>query len=239
MPDAPAPDPALIAARLAAVRDQIRDAALACGRDPASVRLIAVSKTRPAEEVRAAMAAGQVDFGENYAQELRDKADAFLAGGAPIRWHFIGALQRNKVKYVVGRAELIHDVDNVALAEEISRRAGHRPVDILLGVNVGRDPRKSGWMPEQIPAVLPIIAALPGVRLRGLMCVPPPIDYPEQLDATYATLAQLAAEGVRAGFPLTELSMGMSQDYPTAIRHGATLVRVGTAIFGGRAPKNG
>lgn len=221
-------------ARLAAVRADIAAACAACGRDPASVTLVAVSKTRPAEAVREALAAGQVDFGENYAQELRDKADQLGAGP---RWHFIGALQRNKVKYVVGRASLVHDVDSLAIAEEIGRRSLPGRTAVLVGVNVGDEAQKSGVPAADALALARAVAAVPGVELRGLMCIPPPTDDPEDAAPHFRRLAELAARGRAEGLPLHELSMGMSHDYPVAIREGATLVRVGTAIFGARAPK--
>ena len=224
-----------IAENIKQVQTSIVVSALSCGRAPEGVRLVAVSKTRTLEELREAMAVGQRDFGENYAQELRDKADAL---GALPCWHFIGALQRNKVKYVVGRASLIHDVDSVALAEEIGKRSGARPTGILLGVNIGREPQKSGFMPEVLLEVAAQIVGLPGVALQGLMCIPPAVEDPEAAGPYFAELSALAAAGRAAGLPLTELSMGMSHDYAVAIRHGATLVRVGTAIFGARAPKD-
>lgn len=223
-----------IAANLATVRAAVRDAAVAAGRDPSAVALIAVSKTRPVDDLREAFAAGQRDFGENYAQELRDKADAL---GPDYRWHFIGALQRNKVKYVVGRASLVHDVDGLPLAEEIGKRSGARATGVLLGVNIGREPQKSGVMPEATLALAKAIVGVAGVELRGLMCIPPPTDDPADAAPFFQELADLAARGRAEGLPLHELSMGMSHDYPVAIAHGATLVRVGTAIFGARAPK--
>ena len=199
---------------------------------PMGVRLIAVSKTRAPEAVREAMAAGQLDFGENYAQELRDKAD--LVPGA--RWHFIGALQRNKVKYVVGRAELIHDVDSVELAEEIGKRSGDRKTGVLVGVNFGEE-QKSGVPARAALDLCRALAAIGGIELRGLMCIPPASDDPEAAAPFFAELADLAARGRADGLPLTELSMGMSHDWAVAVRLGATLIRVGTAIFGARAPK--
>lgn len=222
-------------ANLQAVQGQILAACQGCGRDPKSVTLVAVSKTRPAEDVQQALLSGTRDFGENYAQELRDKADALIQA-QQLRWHFIGSLQRNKVKYIVGRAILVHDVDNLALAEEISKRSQSmgRTTDILLGVNIGREPQKSGWMPEQVLEVLPKVAALPGVVVKGLMCIPPARENPEEVAPFFAELADLARQGRDAGFGLSELSMGMSHDFAVAIRHGATLVRVGTAIFGQR-----
>lgn len=216
-----------IADTLAAVRARIDTATAAAGRPPGSVTLVAVSKTRPVEDLVAAHAAGQLDFGENYAQELRDKADAL---GAGYRWHFIGSLQRNKVKYVVGRAALVHDVDSLALAEEIGKRSTS-PTAVLLGVNIGAEPQKSGVLPDEALALARAVHAVPGVSLRGLMCIPPPVDDPSPF---FAALADLAARGRADGLPLDELSMGMSHDYPLAIAHGATLVRVGTAIFGAR-----
>ena len=225
-----------IALRLAAVRARIEAAAHAAGRDPATVRLIAVSKTRPTEDLLAAHAAGQVDFGENYAQELRDKADAL---GAGYRWHFIGALQRNKVKYIVGRAALVHDCDSLPLAEELSRRAGATPIAVLLGVNIGAEPQKSGFAPDAVLAAARAVMALPGVTLRGLMCIPPPSPTPEGAAPYFQALSALAARGRGEGLPLDELSMGMSHDYPVAVACGATLVRVGTAIFGERGPRSG
>lgn len=212
-----------IAENLAAVVDQL----------PPGVRLVAVSKTRPAADVRTAMAAGQRIFGENYAQELRDKAEE--VGPGP-EWHFIGSLQRNKVKYVVGRAALVHDVDSLALAEEIGKRSGPTPTAILVGVNMG-EAQKSGVPREQVLDFAKSLSGVAGITLRGLMTIPPPNEDPEAAAPFFAELADLAARGRAAGLPLTELSMGMSHDWPVAVRHGATLVRVGSAIFGARPPK--
>jgi len=200
---------------------------------PATVTLVAVSKTRPASDVREALATGQVDFGENYAQELRDKAEE--VGTGP-RWHFIGSLQRNKVKYVVGRATLVHDVDSLALAEEIGKRSGATPTGILIGVNMG-EAQKSGVPTGEVLDFARSLVGVPGVILRGLMTIPPPSEDPEGAAPFFAELAELAARGRADGLPLHELSMGMSHDWPVAVRHGATLVRVGSAIFGARPPK--
>jgi len=216
------------------VRATLRDACRAANRPDASVRLVAVSKIQPVGAILDAAAAGQVDFGENYAQELRDKAEVVTV---PVRWHFIGALQRNKVKYVVGRATLVHDVDSFALAEEIGKRSGGTPTGILLGVNIGEEPQKSGVLPGETLDLAKRVHALPGVALRGLMCIPPAVEDPELAAPYFAALADLAARGRAAGLSLDELSMGMSHDYGVAIRHGATLVRVGTAIFGARPAK--
>lgn len=212
-----------IAENLRAVRSEL----------PPGVRLVAVSKTRPADDVRVAMAAGQTLFGENYAQELRDKADEL--GPGP-EWHFIGSLQRNKVKYVVGRASLIHDVDSLALAEEIGKRSGATPTAILIGVNMGES-QKSGVPTDQVLEFARQVSRVAGVRLTGLMTIPPPTERPEDAAPFFAELAELAARGRADGLPLTELSMGMSHDWRVAVQHGATLVRVGSAIFGARPPK--
>ncbi len=198
---------------------------------PASVTLVAVSKTRPSADIREAMAAGQVDFGENYAQELRDKA-AEIEGA---RWHFIGSLQRNKVKYVVGRATLVHDVDSIELAEEIGKRSAV-PTGILVGVNFG-EAQKSGVPAAEALGFAKRVVSVPGVALRGLMCIPPPSEEPEAAAPYFAELAGIAAAGRDQGLPLHELSMGMSHDWAVAVRHGSTIVRVGTAIFGARPAK--
>jgi pyridoxal phosphate enzyme (YggS family) len=211
-----------IAANLLAIRAQV----------PAGTTLIAVSKTRPVEDLRIAFDAGQLDFGENYAQELRDKAE--LIQGP--RWHFIGSLQRNKVKYVVGRAHLIHDVDSLALAEEIGKRSLPRATGVLVGVNFGEE-QKSGVPASGAIAFAKQLMSVEGIELRGLMAIPPPNEDPEAAAPYFAELAALAAKGRAEGLPLHELSMGMSHDWPVAVRHGATLIRVGTAIFGARPPK--
>ena len=207
---------------LSRVRERIATACARAGRPADSVRLIAVSKTQPLEKLRAAVQAGQRLFGENYAQELREKADAL---GPLVTWHFIGALQSNKARLVVGRAALIHTCDRISLAREISKRAlAEQPV--LVEVNVGREPQKAGALPEDVPALVDQLRALARLRCDGLMCIPPAAGDPRP---HFAALRELAA---RLG--LSELSMGMSADFETAIEEGATLVRVGTAIFGER-----
>ncbi len=232
-----------VADRLAAIRARIDAACEAAGRDRAAVRLLAASKTRPPEEVVAAVAAGHGLFGENRAQELRDKAPAVdaaadAAGLARPEWHFIGALQRNKVKYVVGRATLIHAVDSLRLAEAIGKRQRSQglPGDarILIEVNVGGEASKAGVPPDAALDLAHAAHALDGVSVAGLMTIPPPVDRPGDAGPYFAQLARLAADGRAAGLPLDELSMGMSGDFEEAIRHGATIVRVGTAIFGQR-----
>ena len=213
-----------VASGLAAVRGRIAAACARAGRDPASVTLIAVSKTKPLPMLREAFAAGQKIFGENYAQELKEKADA-LPGA---EWHFIGALQTNKAKTVVGRAALIHTCDRLALAQELSKRAKNAGLTqrVLLEVNVGREPQKAGVFPEDASKLLEQARALPSLSCEGLMCIPPAEGDPRP---HFRSLRELAK---KLGLP--QLSMGMTADYEVAIEEGATMVRVGTAIFGAR-----
>jgi pyridoxal phosphate enzyme (YggS family) len=213
------------AERLADVRGRIGEACRRAGRDPASVTLVAVSKTRTVEECREAVAAGCAELGENYAQELRDKAPSVPAA----RWHYIGPLQRNKVKYVVGVAELIHGVDSPALIDELAGRAAklQRVQPCLIQVNVAGEAQKSGCAPAALPTLIDELAAHPSLRLDGLMLIPPLEGDPRP---HFAALRELAHR-----HHLAELSMGMSADYEAAVEEGATIVRVGTALFGERA----
>jgi pyridoxal phosphate enzyme (YggS family) len=207
-----------VAERVAAIRAEL----------PAGVTLVAVSKTQPAEAIREAYAAGQRDFGENYAQEWRDKADA-LADLTDLRWHFIGGLQTNKVKYLAGRVAAIHTVDRVELAREISKRfaAKGAVARVYLEVNVGGEASKSGCAPDEVPALAAAVRGLPAIELVGLMAIPPPEDDPRP---HFRTLRAL-----RDRLGLAGLSIGMSADWRVAVEEGSTCVRVGTAIFGERA----
>jgi pyridoxal phosphate enzyme (YggS family) len=221
-----------IAAALARVQERIAEATARVGRPPNSVRLVAVSKTRPPEDVRAALSAGQRAFAENYAQELRDKSRALADCDPPPQWHFIGPLQRNKVKYVVGTAALVHAVESIELAGEIDRRAAALGVwqDVLVEVNVAGEQQKHGVAPAALGELLAQLAKLDHIRCRGLMTMAPLGSDPEPSRPHFRALRRLA-EG--AGLP--ELSMGMTQDLEVAVEEGATLVRVGTAIFGERS----
>ncbi len=221
-----------IATSLADIRARIDAACRQAGRDPASATLVAVSKKQPPEAIREAYQAGQRDFGENYAQELRDK-QAALADLPGIRWHALGPLQTNKAKYVAGKVELLHTLDRVELARELVRRAGGTPVRALVEVNIGREPQKGGVLPEELPARLAELAAVEGIELRGLMCIPPVAEEPEASRPHYRALRELRDRLLPGG----ELSMGMSDDFEVAVAEGATLVRVGTAIFGARPPR--
>lgn len=220
-----------IGSRLEAVRARIAAAARASGRDPSEIRLVAVSKTKDAASVRLAHAAGQRDFGENYAQELVKKA-AELEDLRDVRWHFIGHLQRNKAKVVAPVASVVHTVDSARLAEELGKRAAAR-LPVLVEVNVGDEDQKSGCRTAALGAVLDAVEKEPRLRLTGLMTVPPASDDPKASRRFFDELARLRdAHG--GAHRLPELSMGMSHDLEEAIRAGATIVRVGTAIFGAR-----
>jgi pyridoxal phosphate enzyme (YggS family) len=217
------------------VHARIAAAERAAGRAPGSVKLLAVSKKMPADDVRAAIAAGQRAFGENYAQELRDKRAALAGDPAPPEWHYIGPLQSNKVKYLAGQVSLIHTVDSVALLEAIAARGA--PQACLVQVNVAGEAQKRGVAPADLPALLDRFAALANVTCAGLMLIPPLTDDPEDARPHFAALRLLRdreAGRARRNVDLRELSMGMSADLESAIAEGATIVRVGTAIFGGR-----
>lgn len=226
-----------IAQHLAAVKEELARAAASAGR-PAPA-LVAVSKGHDAAAIREAYVAGQREFGENYVQELTRKA-AELADLSDLRWHFIGHLQRNKVKDVVGLARVIHTVDRADLAAEIDKRAP-ASVRVLLEVNVAGEAQKSGCAPTAVIALAEAVRALPRLELVGLMTVPP---FEEDAEATrphFAALRRSADDLAQRGLLTArfELSMGMSHDAAIAVAEGATIVRVGTAIFGARAPKVG
>ena len=223
-----------ITENLQAVRKSIRDAAASCDRDPGSVTLVAVSKRHSTEAIRTAYAAGQRDFGENYAQEQRDKA-VELADLDGIRWHFIGHLQRNKAKHVTPSCALVETVDSVRLVEELSRQAVRldRVVSCLVQVNVGEEEQKFGCDREEVEEILVAVEEADGLALEGLMTIPPWDLEPQETRVHFSALAQLRERhGGRARLP--HLSMGMSHDFQVAIEEGATMVRVGTAIFGPR-----
>jgi pyridoxal phosphate enzyme (YggS family) len=199
---------------------------------PPGVTLVAVSKTQPPEAIREAHAAGQRDFGENYAQEWRDKADA-LADLPGLVWHFVGGLQTNKVKYLAPRVAVIHAVDREELAREISRRYAAKGAiaRVFLEVNLGGEASKSGCAPEAVPALCEAARALPGLAVEGLTCIPPPEEEPRPHFR--------ALRALRDRLGLAGLSMGMSADWRIALEEGATVIRIGTAIFGERRARGG
>jgi hypothetical protein len=225
--------PERILANLRDVRDRIAAAAARSDRAAGAVRLVAVTKTVGETTIRILAGAGQKDLGENRAQQLRDRAAALEKLG--IAWHMIGRLQKKNVKYVVPAAAMIHSVDSVALAEEIGRRAAalSRRATCLLEINSGEE-QKAGVEPTEAPAAARAIAATEGVSLVGLMTMAPLAETSETVRPAFAALRRLLAQINREAAlpqPLTELSMGMTQDYEVAIEEGATIVRVGTALF--------
>lgn len=218
---------------LAEVRARIERAAAAASRDPKTVRLVAVSKTKPASAIREAYAAGQRDFGENYAQELAEKAQE-LADLPDIRWHFIGHLQTNKAKLVAPVAHLVHAVDSPSLARELGKRVAKLDrgrLGVLVEVNVGGEAQKHGATPEDLPKLLEAVEAEPTLHLQGLMTMPPH-DLDEARRAFEGLVTLRDRHGGTARLP--ELSMGMTDDLEVAVACGATMVRIGTAIFGAR-----
>lgn len=233
-----------IADRYREVRARVDAACVAAGRAPGEVTLVAVSKTHPASAIREALAAGARDFGENYAQELAEKQRELGGPTGPIgpsdtmrdaRWHYIGRLQRNKAKLVAGHVALVHAVDSVELAAELGKRAGGVIQPVLIAVNLGGEDSKGGVTAAAAPALARAIIATAGVRLDGLMTLPPPSDDPDANRAVFAELAALRDRLAAAlGVALPVLSMGMSDDFEVAIACGSTHVRVGTAIFGAR-----
>jgi pyridoxal phosphate enzyme (YggS family) len=220
-----------IATNLEAVRERIARAAERAGRRPEDVLLIGVSKTVDVERIRAGVAAGLRALGENRVQEAKAKVEVL---GRPVEWHLIGHLQTNKVRDAVELFDVVHSLDRLDLARELDRRAHGRgrPLRTLLQVNVGGEESKGGFGPDDVPAALDEVGRLPGLRVVGLMTIPPIVSDAEAARPWFRMLAGLAK---RAG--VTELSMGMSADFEVAIEEGATMVRVGTAIFGPRPPR--
>jgi PLP dependent protein len=216
------------------VRAAITAAAHRAGRDPGSVRLVAVSKTVDLERLRAAIDAGQNLFGENYLQEAKDKIDVL---GRQVGWHLVGRLQSNKARGAVELFDLIHAVDRLKLAQTLDAAAARlgQVQDVLIQVNQGDEATKSGVAPEAAPALLREVTRLPHLRVLGLMTMPPWFPDPEGARPYFRALRKLRNHlRELTGLPLTELSMGMSGDFAVAVEEGATLVRVGTAIFGSR-----
>lgn len=223
-----------ISSALQGVLQQIRQTAIAAGREADSVQLLAVSKTFPADAIREAWSAGQTAFGENYVQELLDKA--LILTDLPVQWHFIGPLQSNKTRPVAEIAHWVHSVDRLKIAERLSaQRPEHLPpLNICLQVNISGEDSKSGVVPSELAALAAAVARLPRLTLRGLMCIPAPTPDLQKQQAAFAALRALFKQLQADGLALDTLSMGMSADLVAAIREGATMVRVGTAIFGHR-----
>lgn len=224
--------------KLQAVRAAIAQAAVSASRNPEDVRLLAVSKTFGAQEVLAAAGAGQIAFGENYLQEAIDKMAEvhILSPKTMFEWHFIGPIQSNKTRPIAGHFDWVHTVERVKIAQRLSeqRPAGLPDLNICLQVNISGEASKSGCAPEELLALAQAVAALPHLKLRGLMAIPEPSDDPVQQRAPFAQMRQLFDSLRAQGFALDTLSMGMSSDMRVAIAEGATMVRVGSAIFGHR-----
>jgi pyridoxal phosphate enzyme (YggS family) len=221
----------------ARVQERIRQAAQRVGRDPTSVRLIAAAKTVDTARIRAAITAGIPMIGENYLQEARRKIGQL--GRDVAEWHLIGTLQRNKVRYIFDLFDMLHTVDRLELAEEIHRRGQrlNRSMPVLLEVNIGGEGSKSGFRPQALLTEVEKLAPLTRVQIRGLMTIPPPTATPDEARPFYQELRELRDRLVRKGvegLDFSELSMGMTADFEVAVEEGATMVRVGTAIFGPR-----
>jgi pyridoxal phosphate enzyme (YggS family) len=232
-----------IARKIADIHQRMHDSCAAAGREPSSVRLLAATKTVEVERIEQAMAAGQVLLGESRAQELRDKTRLLQTHVAHPEWHFIGHLQRNKIKYLVEQVRLIHTIDRIEIAQAISDRVVRenpsRPMGVLVEVNLGNELSKSGVLPDRALELCQQIQAIQGLTLRGLMAIPPWSPDPRDSRPYFEHLAFLAQRGQEQGLPLAELSMGMSHDFETAISCGATIIRIGTSIFGPRSPQKG
>jgi hypothetical protein len=219
------------------IKNRIKSAAIACGRAPESVRLVAVGKTKPAERVREAIDAGATIIGENYIQEAREKFEAL--GDCTVDWHYIGHLQSNKSKYAVRIFDLIHSVDSLKLAKELNKCA--QKIDkiqpILIQVNISKEKTKGGVHEAQTLELIEAVSAFTHVSIKGLMTMPPYFDDPDRARPFFKALGHLRQQIREADIPsvsMDELSMGMSGDFEAAIQEGATLVRVGTSIFGAR-----
>ena len=223
--------------RLEQIKQRIRQAAESCNRDADSVRLVAVSKTIAADIVKEAIEAGVTTLGENYVQEARDKFKALAQ--YPVSWHFIGHLQSNKAKYAVRLFDLIHSVDSLKLARELDKQAGKldKIQPILVQINISAEDTKSGISIDEAPRLIAEISRLKNLAVKGLMTMPPYFYQPEKVQPFFAALRNLRDQ-IREQSPpnvsLDELSMGMTGDFEVAIKEGATLVRIGTAIFGER-----
>lgn len=219
------------------VRRKVAEACQKSGRNPEDVLVLAVSKTKPIEDLEAAMSVGQHAFGENYVQEIQKKYEVL---GDKVEWHMIGHLQRNKVKYIIDKVKMIHSVDSIELAKQIEKEAVKHNVpsiDVLLEVNIAREETKWGFTAEEAPEAAEAIGAMPHIHVRGLMTSAPITDNAETNRVHFRNLRllseQIAAENY-PGVTMDTLSMGMTADYPVAVEEGATIVRVGTAIFGER-----
>lgn len=222
---------------LKTVENRIAEAAKRVGRNPDEVKLIAVSKTKPVDDINEAIKCGVTDIGENKVQEVMDKYDA----AEPVNWHFIGHLQRNKVKYIIDKVTMIHSIDSLRLAMEINNRASAKNIimDVLIQINPAGEDSKFGISPEETQLLIEdILKECPAINIRGLMCVVPAADNPDDVRVYFKKAKELfdnlGSVITHERFDMEHLSMGMTHDFETAIEEGSTMVRVGTAIFGER-----
>ena len=223
-----------IESRLNDVKSRISAAAKESGREPEDIKLIAVTKTYPIEAMNEAIRLGVTDIGENKPQEIRDKFDNV----SPVNWHLIGHLQTNKVKYIIDRCTLIHSVDSIKLMAEIDRQAQNhnRDIDILIQVNISGEESKSGIAPDELPSLLEYAKNLTNTHVKGLMTIAPKCDI-DEVSRHFSNMKELFDQTAKQSYrnvTMTELSMGMSSDFEAAIKHGATMVRIGSLIFGPR-----
>jgi pyridoxal phosphate enzyme (YggS family) len=224
--------PDSLEANLRTVRQLITRSAELAGRDPVGVVLVAVTKTVPVERIREAISLGLTQLGENRVQEALPKIQEI--GPADLDWHLIGHLQTNKIKFVEGHFRMVQSIDSAGLAEALDRRL-ESPLDVLIEVNVAQEPQKTGALPSDLPAVSRAVHGARHLRLRGLMTVAPMVNDGEQVRPVFRELRSLRdATSQQLGMPLPVLSMGMTDDYPVAIEEGATMLRLGRALFGAR-----
>lgn len=227
----------MIAENIKIIRENVAKSCFRIGRDPQSVEIVAVSKTFGIDKISEAFASGQFDFGENYVQELVEKRNAL--SDKAIRWHFIGHLQSNKVKYIAEWVHLIHSVDSESVAQELQKRAlkSNRVVDVLVEVNTSEEATKFGVKPELAMELIKKINEFPNIRLKGLMTIGPFTENKDKSRTAFKLLNNIYTQANAGNFlrqPMTVLSMGMTHDYDIAIEEGATMIRIGTAIFGSR-----
>lgn len=223
-----------IAENVLIINDRISRAARKAGRDPSEITLIAVTKTVELKRIKEAVSAGLRTFGENYVQEAQEKIAKIK--DKHVRWHFIGHLQKNKAKFAVELFNMIHTVDSLELAQELNKKAA-APLEILIEVNIGKEKTKAGTDPEGAVKLAKAISGMPNLRLRGLMAIPPQFEEAEMSRPYFAMIRRLAERINKEKFPgvfVRDLSMGMSNDFEVAIEEGATMIRIGTAIFGTR-----
>lgn len=225
-----------IVTNIARVRDRILAAARAANRDPVEVRLLAISKTRPVDDIEAAIASGQRAFGENYLQDALPKIAALRDRHPDLEWHFIGAIQSNKTRDIAANFDWVHTLERAKIARRLSeqRPAGLAPLQVCIQVNISGEDSKAGIAPGEVLALARDITALPNLQLRGLMAIPAASDDPVEQAAAFAQMKALQAQLAGHGIMTDTLSMGMSDDLEAAIAEGSTIVRIGTAIFGAR-----